>query len=125
MSGFDEGKNLGICLVPFSFATKYGQSIMEKDNSGRDGKQRYGKKIVYALINGVSSITFLLYGMVSITTGSLDPTKWSEIQEQKYQQKIYQQNQQIKSSFDNTAGKDSVIDYKEFEKFYKEHFYNK
>lgn len=122
----DETKRIGACLIPFVFVTKYGRSIMEKDNPGWVGKAKFGKKnLFYAAMGAVSGYAWLFYGMFSFNYGSLNVTKWSEIIKEREQQIIYQQNQEIKSSFYKTAGKDSLIDYGEFERFYKENFYTK
>jgi len=125
----DETKRFGVCLVPGGLLLPFGKKIMEKDNPGWVGKAKFGKKnlfygITSGIVTGAYGIASSIYLMLAFNTGSLNPADWSKIQEQQKKDYIFRQKQLIHSTFNETAGKDSVIDYKEFEKFYKEHFYN-
>ncbi len=120
----DEGKYFLGSLVPFAFANKkYGNFLKRMRRGNKEitkHEQFYG-----FLSGGITAIE--MFGLIVFSFNSLrystpNFTKWPEIQKRDEQQTTYRQNQRMKDLFYKTAGKDSVIDYKEFEKFYKENY---
>ncbi len=106
----EEAKLVGRTFIPLNAFN---------DNFHKDTKSKW---VYYGLGKIFLSVGEVLFLGFSLKYKTPDFTEWNGIQEQRDKQEIVLQDQKMKDLFYKTAGKDSVIDYKEFEKFYKENY---
>lgn len=100
--------------LPFSFMSK--TVIRNWMGKGKDFKKGFGRKMITnSLISGLVGVGIFYYSIFSLSMGTPNYTKWSEIQKQEVIQKEQETRAYLKNQFyEADKNKDSFIDLNEF-----------
>jgi len=111
----NEAKKIGICLVPFGFATKKGSELLglKGKRAGIDKLSRY--LLPAALFTSVELSALLMYGIFSLDYGILDYRKWPKIKQERLIQKEKDFRKSVEDKFLKfDINKNDCLNFEEF-----------